>query len=181
VLVTSPSDKPKKTVLWLHDGGKQKIADSTSLLATYREQGITVILADIAGIGELTDPASFNDAKYVNKEYRNAMIAEHIGSSLPALRVRNVLQLLDLIASDDKLNSGLVEVHATGSAAFAALHAAVLDKRITSLVLQHCPSSFQEIVDDPARKDWYSYVIPGAWLAYDLFELRSALGSRLKE
>jgi cephalosporin-C deacetylase-like acetyl esterase len=181
VLVTSPSDKPKKTILWLHDDGKQKIADSTSLLATYQEQGVTVVLADIAGIGELTDPASFNDAKYVNKEYRNAMIAQHTGSSLPALRIRNVLQLLDLIASNDKLNSVPVEVHATGCAAFAALHAAVLDERIASLVLQRCPSSFQEVVDDPTRKDWYSYVIPGAWLAYDLPELRSALGSRLKE
>ena len=44
-------------------------------------EGKILLLADLRGLGETTDPAFYTDAKYWNREYRNAMIRIRQGFS----------------------------------------------------------------------------------------------------
>ena len=72
-----------------------------------------------------------------------------------------------------------MELHASGRAASAALHAAVLEPGIAHLALHQAPLSYQQLLKQPTTKDAYSEVVPSVLRHYDLPELRRALGGRL--
>ena len=114
-----------------------------------------------------------------NKEYRNAITALHIGSSLPAERTKNIMLVLDYIDQDEKLKKIPVELIARGITTIPALHAAVIDERISKLMIYKAINSFEDILKHPERKDWYSYVVPGVLKHYDIPDLQKHLGKRL--
>jgi cephalosporin-C deacetylase-like acetyl esterase len=178
-LITLP-DRADSVILWLHEKGKHTIADSSQLIRQYHRKKCAVVLADLSGIGETADPLAFNDPKYYNSEYRNAMLALHIGKSLPALRITDILSLIEFIDTDKRLSTKPINVYATGKTALPALHAAVLEPRINQINLSGFPSSFYEAFSNPERRDWYSYVIPDVLNYYDLPDLQKVLGKRLK-
>jgi hypothetical protein len=179
ILITLP-DQVDSVILWLHEKGKHTIADSSQLISDYHKRKCAVILADLSGIGETTDPPVFNDPKYYNSEYRNAMLALHIGKSLPALRITDILNVIEFIDTDKRLSSKPINVYAFGKTALPALHAAVLEPRIGQINVSGFPSSFYEMFSDPERKDWYSQVIPNVLNYYDLPDLQKVLDKRLK-
>jgi dienelactone hydrolase len=174
VLVTPATTQAKKIVLWLHDGGKQVIIDSPGLVKSYLAQGARVMVCDVRGTGETADKPELNDPKYFNREYRNAMLALHNGRPLPIQRMVDIMSAVTVVA--DYAGKLPVEVHASGPVALAALHAALLDKRITQLYLYNTITSFNQILENPTRKDWYSCVIPNVLKYYDVPDLVKLIG-----
>jgi dienelactone hydrolase len=175
-----PTGAPTQLVLWLPGRGAATVLqDSTARLAAYQRQGTAVLLADLRGLGETTDPAAFNDPKYYNQEYRDAMLAIHSGRPLLAQRVTDVFTLLAFAQSQAALKGLPPTVHADGQASLVALHAAVLDSRIRQVQVAGGPLSFSYFLENPAAKDAYSFVLPGVLNYYDVPDLRKALGVRL--
>ncbi|MFL9482281.1 alpha/beta hydrolase family protein [Chitinophagaceae bacterium LWZ2-11] len=171
VLVSAPSSQIKKVVLLLYEEGKGRIADSTILMQNYLEQGYFIIVADLRGIGETADKPEMNDAKYYNKEYRNAMLALHIGSSLVGQRTADVLTLLDFINSDKSLANLPLEINASGCIGLSVVYASFFNKKPVTINIFKSIRSFKEILDNPIEKNWYSYVIPGVLKYYDIPDL----------
>ena len=171
VLTVYPAGEIRETILWLHEQGKQKIADSSALMKEYLAHNHAVVIADLRGLGEMKDPAAFNDAKYFNQEYRNAMIALHIGKPLVTQRTTDVITLTDYIDQHERLSKSNIHVMANGIAALPALHAAVLDNRLKKLTVSQMLPSFAAIYTDPARLHWYSSVIPNVLAYYDIPDL----------
>ena len=179
LLTLYPGQEAKQVILWLHGDGKHRVADSTLLLKKYLSEQSIVLLADVSGIGEMKDPAAHNDPKYFSDEYRNAMMAIHIGQSLPSIRTADIMTLIRFI-NDNPTSAGLpIHVYASGSMALPALQAAVLDHRITRLFTYRSIRSFYEAIDTPLRKNHYSYVIPDVLKYYDIPDLRKFLVTRL--
>ncbi len=178
VFVAKPEGKVSDVVIWFPEGGKESILDSIDVVRTLHSKGVAVIAADVSGVGELEDNASQNDRKYYNKEYRNAMLAIHIGTSLPVMRTRDMIRVVGFA---NKLFPSLrhVNVHATGICTVPALHAAVIDERIERLSIVGGVASFFEVFDKPDLRDWYSIIIPAVLRHYDLHNLRETLGARL--
>ncbi len=174
-----PSGEAKRLVVWLHEKGKQHVIDSADLVQQYLGENAVVVMADLGGFGELADPVQLNDPKYYNREYRNAVAALHIGSSLQSERTKNILVLLDYISGHEKITKLPVEVFVRGRASLPALHAAVIDERISKLTLYDCIASFEDVLLNPEKRDWYSYVIPGVLHYYDIPDLKKELGKRL--
>jgi dienelactone hydrolase len=197
---------PTRLVLWLPGQGLAAVLrDSTARLAAYQRQGTAVLLADLRGLGETTDPPAFNDPKYYNREYRDALLALHLGRPLLAQRVVDVDNLLAAIGADDRLRQLPLLLRGDGAAALVALHTAVLSPppgkplsrtpgaelssppsaapaakpRIEQVQVSGGPPSFQYFLENPAAKDAYSEVLPGVLRAYDVPDLRRALGTRL--
>lgn len=164
----------KKLVLWFHDGGKQSIIDTAGLVNSYLSQGARVIICDVRGTGETADKPELNDPKYYNREYRNAMLALHNGRPLVVQRVIDILSTIAVFS--DHNSKTPVEVHASGPVALAALHAALLNKRITQVHLYNTINSFKEILENPLEKNWYSYVIPNVLKYYDIPDLVKLIG-----
>ncbi|RPD44933.1 hypothetical protein DNI29_19740 [Hymenobacter sediminis] len=172
---------PQRVVIMLSDGGKNTLADSSAYIQGYLRQQTAVLLPDLRGLGETTDPAAFNDPKYYNREYRPALLSLHIGRPLLGQRVTDILTVLDWVGSKAGLQGKPLEMRARGQVGVAALHAAVLTERISKLELLQAPASFQDVLREPTRKDTYSWVLPGVLRRYDLPQLRQALGPRLTE
>ncbi|MGI4744116.1 MAG: alpha/beta hydrolase family protein [Janthinobacterium lividum] len=197
---------PTRLIVWLPDQGTATtLRDSAARLAAYQRQGTAVLLADLRGLGETTDPAAFNDPKFYNQEYRDALLALHIGRPLLAQRVADVSGILTFIRNDSRLWQLPILLRADGRAALVALHAAVLSPRVAkapvtdataqgrplvgprpALVAQieqvqvsGGPPSFLYFLENPAAKDAYSTVLPGVLRNYDVADLRRALGARL--
>lgn len=175
VLVVFP-DTAKRIIIWLYDKGKNKLADSLALIHSYKQKGYAIILADLRGLGETEDRAEFNDPKYYNKEYRNAMLAVHIAQPLVGQRVTDVLTLLEFSGKDQRLAGLPVEMHASGRAAISALHAMAINSKISTLNLYDCIRSYKEVLENPAGKDWYSYIVPNILRYYDLPDLVQFIG-----
>lgn len=178
VFVTRPSKKVNDVVIWFDAGGKESALDSISVIKDLHSKGVAVVMADVSGVGELEDNASQNDKKYFNREYRNAMLAIHIGTSLPAMRARDMIRV---VSFSEKVFPSLrsVNVHATGLCTVPALHAAIADGRISKLTTVGGIESCFEVFAKPDSRDWYSTIIPGSLRHYDLPDLREALGTRL--
>ncbi|WP_092672717.1 alpha/beta hydrolase family protein [Hymenobacter arizonensis] len=170
---------PSKVLLWLPDAGKASVLDSAAQLQAYLRQGTAVLLADLRGLGETTDPAAFNDPKYYNREYRNAQLALHLGRPLLAQRAIDIITLTAFLRNESRLQDVPVEMRASGRAVAPALHAAVLAPAITRVAMEQQPRSYQEQLAQPTAKDAYSEVLPGVLQRYDLPDLQQALGSRL--
>jgi len=203
LLPTPGAPAPTRLVLWLPGQGLAAVLrDSAARLAAYQRQGTAVLLADLRGLGETTDPPAFNDPKYYNREYRDALLALHLGRPLLAQRVVDVGNLLAVISCDDRLWQLPILLRGEGPAALAALHAALLSPpvakklfrapgdeasppgpafspQIEQVQVSGGPPAFQYFLENPAAKDAYSEVLPGVLRAYDVPDLRQALGARL--
>lgn len=174
--LNSSQQKPDKIIIWLNEKGKDELADSISLMQFYLEKNYAVLLSDVSGMGETTDNPEFNDKKYYNKEYRNAMLALHIGIPMVGIRTANVLTLMDFIASVTAYKNVPIEINATGITTIAAMHAALFYNSISQLNLYGGIKTYKTILENPVEKNWYSYVINDVLKYYDLPDLVQLIG-----
>ncbi|XZF16303.1 acetylxylan esterase [Chitinophagaceae bacterium MMS25-I14] len=180
VQVIYPQQPGKKTIILLDDRGRQVFHDSTGYITGLLKQGFAVLMPDLRGIGETSDLPSANDPKYYNREYRNAMLSQHIGYPLPGQRAKDILTLLHFTNTDSVLRKSETQVIASGNACgTAALYATVLDSSIASLDLYHTIDSFEAILAHPEAKNWYSCIVPGALKIFDLPDLILIAGKRV--
>jgi dienelactone hydrolase len=167
VLVIYPSGAVNSVILWCDGRGKNKIADSTEYIQSMLNKNAAIVLADLRGMGETEDRTDQNDPKYYNREYRNAMLALHIGKPLAAQRTTDIQTVLDLIGTDDRLKGHPVQLYASGFATHPAMFAALFNPQIATLEVSDLPS-YKYILDHPVERDWYSYVIPNVLLSFDV-------------
>lgn len=161
----------KKVIAWFHPEGKHVMADSAYLVKNFLDNGIAVVLPDIRGIGELEDKADLNDPKYYNKEYRNAMIALHIGKPLVGQRVTDMLSVLQFIEADEKLKGKSVELHCTGLLSVPAIHTAMFNEKLDLVKIFPEVSHLSSNLRNPLQKNTYSSVVPGMLKYYNLGDL----------
>lgn len=165
-----------EVILCLNENGKQEVLNDETALLTAVNEGNILLVADLRGYGETADPLSFNESKYWNREYRNAMISLHIGKNLVGQRVIDVISLTDFI-SNDPLFSGLpIKLKANGTYGPVAVHATFLEKRIVQTEISGSLKSYLEIIQNPKQYESYSTVIPGVLQYYDLNDLMSLAG-----
>ncbi|MBV9986106.1 MAG: acetylxylan esterase [Chitinophagaceae bacterium] len=172
-LVLFPDTQARQVTIWCSDSGKIRSAAQTDALRSLQANGNIVVLCDLRGTGETEDKAEFNDPKYFNREYRNAMLALHIGRPLVGQRATDILSVVDMLHADNKTSALPVSVRASGAAALPALHAALFSE--TELSLSGTIRSWKEVLDKPTTRDWYSIVVPGALKYYDLPDLQNLL------
>ncbi|MBE7170156.1 MAG: acetylxylan esterase [Williamsia sp.] len=171
LLVVMPAGTPKKIVLWLGEQGKAGLADSSRLLQACLAERAALVLADIRGTGESEDKAEFNEYRYSNKEYRNAMLSLHIGSSLVTQRVGDILTLVKWMGTDERFSGLPVELNANGVLTVPALYAALFTNAFSNIRLYGGIRSYRDIFEQPRGRDWYSYFVPGMVKYYDLPDL----------
>lgn len=177
MLIFNPGSA-SRAELWISGKGKKHIADSAALLKRCVDDKVLLIIADVSGVGELRDAVAANDPKYFNREYRNAMIALHVGTSMPAVRTQDILRLAQYIRQGYGVNQ--TELYSDGICSLPAMQAAIIDENISKVTVTETPS-LRNVVAEPLVKDWYSLVIPGVLLHYDVPDLERNLKTRLEK
>jgi hypothetical protein len=155
----------------LTENGKSDFLGEVSNIASAITDGTILACADLRGLGETIDPASYNDAKYWNFEYRNAMLAMHCGKPIVGQRVQDILSIVEFIANEKALKGRAINLKADGIYSVPAIHAAVLEKNIASCEVSHCIKTYKSYLENPLQYDMYSNVIYGVLKYYDLSDL----------
>lgn len=172
-LIAYPKTKVKNVVIWLSDEGKSKLIDSVDV----SDENTAYIFADLRGTGETMDKTEMNDPKYFSKDYRNAMLALHIGKPLIGQRAEDIATLLDFISGNQQLSGAVIEVNTKGNVGVAALHAAFFRPEINKLHLYQCLESYQQILKQPLVKDRYGLVVNSILEYYDIPDMVSWIKS----
>jgi hypothetical protein len=172
--------RPGKVVIWLADGGKATVLDSSMIqVQAYLNQGTAVLLADLLGLGETADPTAAIAPKYYNRKYHNNMLNKYLGCKLPIQRLSDIDILHVFVRCVDPLAGAPVELRSSGRAVVPALHAAALWADIMRLTVDQIPPTYQQLLAQPTTKNVYSEVLPGVLRHYDLPALQRALGDKL--
>lgn len=170
---------PNGSTLLLSGSGKQAVLQDSSLMQAMFSRHRALILADLRGMGETADPAAFNDKKYVNREYRTAMLSLFLGEPLPLQRLQDIRSLVTLVSMLPPAVRRPLNLRASGACAQAALLAAVLQPGLRSLSLNREGPGLLEMLRNPLTADQYTYVIPGVLSYFDMNDIRKMLGHRI--
>jgi cephalosporin-C deacetylase-like acetyl esterase len=92
-----------------------------------------------------------------------------VGRTLVGLRVDDVIRAVDWLSASAEV--GTITVHGVGPHGIVAVHAAVLDARISRLVLERTLVSYRAIVDEPLHRNVSEAVVPGVLRRYDTHDL----------
>lgn len=179
LLVVFPPSAPKHIVVWLDSKGKNFVASDTLKVKSITGMETILILPDLRGQGETTDRAEANDPKYYNKEYRNALLSLHIGKTLVGQRATDILSVLNYIQQDSLFKPLPVQIRAFEETVVPALHAALFHSATTVLEESFSTISYRQLLENPATRDAYSFVIPGVLRYYDLPDLITYLNGRI--
>lgn len=181
VLIIPETATAKSAIeLCLFEEGKSSFLNEFTNITAALTNGTILLAADLRGLGETADPPFYNDAKYWNFEYRNAMTGMHMGKPILGQRVTDVMSLLDFCSVQKELKGRPVHVRATGVCGPVVIHAAFLDKRIDTARITRSIKSWQGYLSDPLQRNMYSNILYGVLRYYDLPDLVRLTGRNIQ-
>jgi dienelactone hydrolase len=150
---------------------------SSSDLQDFVRDGRAVLAVDVAATGALADRADGYAGQWFGQE-RVAWLALMTGRPLVGIQVREIVAAVELLSARGLLGpEGLAGV-ATGNVGVALLHAAVLDGRFASLIVESIPASYRAIAQRPIHRGVFEMVLLGVLTEYDLPDLVAVLAPR---
>jgi cephalosporin-C deacetylase-like acetyl esterase len=172
-LLFIPEEKTGKAMIYLHPGGKAAEAGPGGEIEQIVNQGIVVMAADLAGLGELGPGDLKGDANFKGISHNIWYASMLIGRSITGLQAGDVTKLARILKKS--VNAAQISGFAAGGMAPVLLHSALLSDEIGSIVLKEPYSSYIAIVSsryyNPA---FIMSSVPGALKYYDLPDLEAA-------
>ena len=107
-----------------------------------------------------------------------ALRAMVVGKTLVEIRVEDTMRVIDWLAKRADVEPARITVYGNGPLGVVASHAAALDARISSVVIENTLMSYRRAVEQPLHRNLAEIALPGVLRAYDLGDLMLALGSR---
>jgi hypothetical protein len=101
-----------------------------------------------------------------------------VGKSIIGLRIDDTLRAVNWLAGRRDVDRSAITVYGSGPLGMVALHAAVLDARISKVVVANTLTSYRMIVDQPVHRNVSEIVIPGVLQHYDTTDLLTAIYPR---
>jgi hypothetical protein len=99
-----------------------------------------------------------------------------VGKTIVGIRTDDALQAVDWLFAN--LNPSGLTIHGIGALGIVALHAAVLDTRISRVEVENSLISYRSIMDVPLHRNVSEVVIPGVLRKYDVPDLVRAIAPR---
>lgn len=165
---------PKRIIISVNDNAQQR--DSVRAHWVASRSDAILVSVDVRGTGETMDKTEMNDPKYFSKDYRNAMLALHIGKPLVGQRMNDILNVVEFIRADKNLKNLPITINAVGLVAIPALHALFLNSDIKDVYVYQSVPSYQVMLNQPLAKDRYGAVIANVLNYYDLPDLINWIG-----
>ncbi len=177
-LCTPAPGRPRRgTVVYLDDAGKaagfRRAGDAAQLCAL----GYSVLAPDLSGLGDTAPDWGSYSSEWFGSD-KLTWLALMVGRPLLGLRMADVVRSLDLLADRDLLHNGAALGFAKGKAGVVLLHTAVVDSRLSGLLLEDVPVSYRAIAETPIHRRIFDAVLPGVLGQYDLEDLAAAIAPR---
>jgi hypothetical protein len=172
-VISKPSLKTTKNLVWLPEEGKLKILDSP-LLDEFLDAGYTVISVDLPGVGELNDPAFGGDGFVQKVPFNYTFGANLVGKSIAGIQAEAIDLLVQFIQKD--FPGTVSDVFAEGIKSSPILHFSILKNSFKKTVLVNPMESNQSLVETEYYSPKLAYaVVPGSLPLYDSKDLISLL------
>ena len=153
---------------------KQILARAGGDLEDLVHAGYVVLAIQPRGVPE----AGASQRAIILGDYRDAARAYVVGKTLVGMRAEDVIRAVDYLVSRPDVDRAAITAIGQGSLGVPLLHAAVLDTRISRLVLQQTLQSYRMALDHPIDRGLYDVLVPGVLKRYDLPELVTAMKPR---
>jgi cephalosporin-C deacetylase-like acetyl esterase len=101
-----------------------------------------------------------------------------VGRTIVGLRTDDAIRAIDWLCARNDIDPGSITIHGEGSLGIVALHAAVLDTRVTRVIEENSLDNYRSLVDQPLHRNAPEIVIPGVLLEYDTPDLIRAIHPR---
>ena len=175
LLLTPNAGGRHSVVLVVDSRSKQTMARAGGDLEDLVNAGHVVLAIQPRGIPE--SPQRSRGVGILG-DYRDAARAYLVGKTLVGMRAEDIIRAVDYLCSRQDVNRAAINAIGQGELGVALLHAALIDTRISRLVLEGTPTSYRAAVDHPVTREVYDVLIPGVLKKYDLPELVAALKPR---
>jgi cephalosporin-C deacetylase-like acetyl esterase len=104
--------------------------------------------------------------------------AELTGKTIMGLRIDDTIRAIDWLVSRRDIDKTSITVYGNGALGMVALHAAALDSRIRSVVVENTLANYSLAIDQPLHRNISEIMIPGVLRKYDVGELLMAIAPR---
>jgi hypothetical protein len=101
-----------------------------------------------------------------------------VGRTILGLRIDDTIRAIDWLTRREDADGRRVSLFGRGPAAMVALHAGVLDGRVSDLELEDLLASYRSVVEELLHKDVSEVVVPGVLRHYDVDALLLAMRPR---
>ena len=173
----SPGQARRKAVIYLDSRGKNAAAAAGGDVEQLAQLGYTVLAVDPSGIGETASQWSSYSNSWFGQE-KVTWLALMVGRPLVGLHMDDILRGVDLLREKGLLYGGECLGFAKGYVGVDLLHAAAMDPRITSVVIEDGILSYASIARTPIQRQIFDTVVPGVLGKYDLPDLVASLAPR---
>jgi hypothetical protein len=166
-----------RTVLYVHEEGKQADAAPGGPIDDLIEEGRRVLAVDLRGTGETQPGTRSNLSGATGPDWKEVFTAYLLGRSYVGMRAEDIL----ICARYLKQQHGRpVELIAIGNVGVPALHAAALEPELfTSVKLTRALNSWSNVIELGRSVNQQVNAVHGALTTYDLPDLARTLGDKL--
>lgn len=159
------------------NGGVVLMAADSAAAKQFVAAGYTVLAVDVALTGETVHRAgSYSDDWF--PQDKAIWLALMVGRTVTGMRMADLLRGLDVLEELGVRAPNGVIGFARGNAGVAMLHAAVLDPRLSQLVLEDLPPTYRTLAETPIHRRVFDAILPNVLRHYDLPDLAAAMGPR---
>jgi cephalosporin-C deacetylase-like acetyl esterase len=183
----SPAGRAKRPlVLYLDGEGMASAARPGGPVEQLVKAGKRILALDLRGMGEtLPDGGAGDGGKHAGRDWREAFLGQHLSRPLLGQRVYDLLAVVNCLEEKAKITIDEtrdeikeVEVIGVGTAGPVALHAAALDPRIRSVVMEKSVVSWSAVAAAPISTNQMTNAVHGVLRVYDLPELAGLIAPR---
>lgn len=171
-------DKPSgKGLLYLNPQGNQADAAVGGPIEFLVNNGVTVLVPDLIGYGEMGPGIFRGDSNINNVPYNSWFAALLVGKSIVGIHASDAVKLTRLLMKQD----GITEVSGLAKQEFTPvlLHAAAFEPAISRIALIEPYSSYRSVVKNFRYNHRFLFsTVPGSIGQYDLPDLAASLAPR---
>jgi len=182
-LYFKPQQKRSPTVILLDSHGKTR--GGTGLAEQLVSEGYGVFAADLRGMGEtaLADADSLERegtvaARILGDEAGGAYDGLRLGRSIFAMRVYDLLQVVEYLVSREEVDERKIAVIGKKSCGSLALYAAAIDERIKGVMVDSSLALFADLVTSRDYTWHFMDFLPGVLKYHDLPQVVGSLAPR---
>jgi hypothetical protein len=101
-----------------------------------------------------------------------------VGKTIVGMRVEDTLHALDWLSARADVDASAITAYGNGPMGPVVLHAAALDSRIRSVVVENTLTSYRMILEQPLHRNVSEVMIPGVLRKYDVGDLLLSISPR---
>jgi cephalosporin-C deacetylase-like acetyl esterase len=101
-----------------------------------------------------------------------------VGKTIVGMQIDDAIRAVDTLAVRADVDPSRITIYGNGPLGIVALHAAALDSRVRSVVVENTLASYRMVLDQPLHRNISEVMIPGVLRKYDVGNLVQAISPR---